>query len=150
MQETTTTRSARETQELASSVAARLRDTHLSRAAVVTLRGDLGAGKTTFTQGLLRALGVAEPVTSPTFVLVQRYPVSTPPFTNAYHVDAYRLTKAADLDALELGEPLKDPSNVIVIEWPEVGADAFTPTVDLAFSHGPDPEVRDVTATWHA
>lgn len=150
MPETVTTHSASETQHLAGQVAERVKSAPGKRATIVTLRGDLGAGKTTFTQGFLRALGIADTVTSPTFVLVQRYPLEVAHLKNAYHVDAYRLTSAEDLGALDLTGAAADPANVIVVEWPEVGGALFSPTVDVAFAHGSTPEERTITVTWHA
>ncbi len=101
---------------------------------VVLLDGDLGAGKTTFTQGLARALGVSEPVTSPTFTLMQIYP------TNAgfdlCHVDVYRLERLSEVIELALPEMLDDGA-AAVIEWGERAAAALTPDflqVDLALS----------------
>ncbi len=147
---TVTTHSREETQALAAEVATGLAHAPHDRATVLTLRGDLGAGKTTFTQGLLRALGVTENVTSPTFVLVQRYALSTPAFDNAYHIDAYRLGAAVELETLGLSEPLTDKRALLIVEWPEVGSDLFIPTIDVAIAHGTIPEERTITVTSHA
>jgi tRNA threonylcarbamoyladenosine biosynthesis protein TsaE len=79
---------------------------------VVSLTGDLGAGKTCFVQGAARALGVREPVVSPTFVLVREYRGDVP----IYHVDVYRLDRLQEV--LDLGfEDLLDPAGVMFIEW---------------------------------
>lgn len=93
-------------------------------ATVLALYGDLGAGKTTFTQLLARTLGIEEDVTSPTFVIQKRYPLSAQGFTQLIHVDAYRLEDAGQLRVLGWDELMEDPENLIVIEWPEkvVGA----------------------------
>ena len=81
---------------------------------VVALSGELGAGKTVFVQGLVRALGVATGATSPTFVLVNEYRGRLP----VHHVDAYRTQSLAEL--LDLGLPeLMDGDGVTVIEWAE-------------------------------
>ena len=149
MPETAITHAREETQQLAADAARRLADLPRERAAVVTLRGELGAGKTTFTQGLLAALGVAEPVTSPTFVLVHRYGLAGA-FANAYHVDAYRLAEAGDLDALGLAAPLSDPESLVIVEWPEVGGDLFDPALDVLLEHGGDEHERRVTLDWRA
>ncbi len=81
---------------------------------VVALSGELGAGKTVFVQGIVRALGVATGATSPTFVLVNEYRGRLP----VHHVDAYRTESLAEL--LDLGLPeLMDGDGVTVIEWAE-------------------------------
>ncbi len=81
---------------------------------VVLLTGDLGAGKTTLTQGIGAGLRVRGPVTSPTFVLARRHPslVGGP---DLVHVDAYRLDTALELDDLDLDTDLG--SSVVVVEW---------------------------------
>lgn len=85
---------------------------HLLRAGdVVVLTGELGAGKTTFTRGLGEALGVRGAVTSPTFVLARTHPRTEG--APLVHVDAYRLSDAAELDDLDLDLP----GSITVIEW---------------------------------
>ena len=80
---------------------------------VIALLGDLGAGKTTLVQGLARGLGITQPVTSPTFILMNEYP-SAPPL---YHVDCYRLADAP-AEAVEIGlEEVLYGDGVCVIEW---------------------------------
>ena len=91
---------------------------------VLLLDGDLGAGKTTFTQGLARAMGVGEAVTSPTFALVRSYPTSFG--VELIHVDVYRLDELADIVALGLPEMIDDGA-VTVIEWGEKAAPALGP-----------------------
>ena len=79
---------------------------------VVSLTGDLGAGKTTFVQGAARGLGVEDPVVSPTFVLVREYRGQVP----VYHLDVYRLDRLQEV--LDLGfEDFLDPSGVVFVEW---------------------------------
>lgn len=92
-------------------------------AAVVALQGDLGAGKTTFTQAAAAALGVTETVTSPTFVIEKIYKLSHPHFTHLIHIDAYRLESGKELLSLGWNEIAADPTNLIFIEWPERVAD---------------------------
>lgn len=89
------------------------------KATVLALRGDLGAGKTTFTQALARELGVNENVTSPTFVIMKIYDLSGKRFERLIHIDAYRFDSPDELDGLNFNDFLKDPKNLIIIEWPE-------------------------------
>ncbi len=86
-------------------------------AVVIALNGHLGSGKTTFVQAVARAFGVKDNITSPTFVLMKRYELSGQRFKNLIHIDAYRLESGADLDALELGNIVADPGNLVLIEW---------------------------------
>lgn len=97
------------------------------RATVVALEGELGAGKTTFTRGWLRELGVKRKINSPTFVLMKRYGLDTSKqslgtragIKNVYHLDAYRLRDSEDLEQLNFKEILSDPENLVLVEWPE-------------------------------
>ena len=102
------TSSPGETEELAAELAATL-----GPGDVVLVRGDLGAGKTTFVRGACRALGVSEPVVSPTFTIGRRYRGRVP----VSHLDLYRL---ADLGAEEPGllEDYLTPDAVAFVEWP--------------------------------
>ena len=102
-------------------------------ATLVTLSGDLGAGKTTFTQGLAKALGVSEPITSPTFVLAKSYQLPDSPFKKLVHIDAYRLAEGKDLATLAFSEVMEDAGTIVMLEWPEIVADAL-PVPDVAVS----------------
>lgn len=85
---------------------------HLVAGDVVGLTGDLGAGKTVFTKGIARALGIADEVTSPSFTVVSEYVGRLP----LYHIDLYRMDGAADL--LDLGiEELIYGNGISVVEW---------------------------------
>jgi len=99
---------------------------HLKRGAVVFLAGDLGAGKTTLARGVLRGLGHAGAVTSPTYTLAECY---APGGRAVYHFDLYRLQSAAELETAGLRDAL-DGESLVLIEWPERGGDAM-PAPDL-------------------
>ena len=88
-------------------------------ATVLAFAGDLGSGKTTFTQALARRLGVTTTITSPTFLIQKVYPLTGQLFNKLIHVDAYRLEKAEELLRLGFLDLLNDRDNLIIIEWPE-------------------------------
>jgi len=90
----------------------------------VLLGGELGAGKTTFTQGLAAALGVAGPVTSPTFVLLHSYPTSAG--WDLLHADVWRLEQLQEVIDLAIPELLEEGA-VAVVEWGELAAPALAP-----------------------
>ncbi|MCR4333455.1 MAG: tRNA (adenosine(37)-N6)-threonylcarbamoyltransferase complex ATPase subunit type 1 TsaE [Patescibacteria group bacterium] len=93
---------------------------HKEVATLITLSGELGAGKTSFTRSVAKALGVEETVTSPTFVLEKIYLL--PPgknFKRLIHIDAYRLEKGSTLAPLGFDELMQDAGNLILLEWPE-------------------------------
>jgi tRNA threonylcarbamoyladenosine biosynthesis protein TsaE len=105
---TLTTNGAAETEAVGEAIGSQLRVGDL-----VVLSGDLGAGKTTFTKGLARALGVEQRVTSPTFTIVQEYDGRLP----VAHVDVYRLERIQELYDFGFEELLED--RVTVVEWGE-------------------------------
>jgi len=86
---------------------------------VVAVQGPLGAGKTRFIQGLAEGLGVTEPVQSPSFILIQAYPL--PDGGRFYHVDLYRLSEPEEAWTLGLWDLFEEPA-VIAMEWPERAA----------------------------
>lgn len=103
-------------------------------ATLVTLSGELGAGKTAFTKEVAKALGVDEVVTSPTFVLEKIYALPTEKlFKRLIHIDAYRLESGKDLAPLGFEESMQDTGNLILLEWPEKVADVLPkPTVQIS------------------
>ncbi|MBI0121363.1 tRNA (adenosine(37)-N6)-threonylcarbamoyltransferase complex ATPase subunit type 1 TsaE [Lactobacillus kullabergensis] len=82
---------------------------------LLLLNGDLGAGKTTLTQGIGRELGIKRPVKSPTFTIVREYPEARLPL---FHMDFYRLEND-DLSSIDLSAYMAEPG-LVVIEWPEI------------------------------
>ena len=101
---------------------------------VVTLAGDLGTGKTTLARGVLRGRGWTGPVKSPTFALVEHYPLSN---LYLYHFDFYRFDDAAEWDDAGFAECFRDDS-VCLVEWPERVA-ALLPPADVAITLAHDP-----------
>ena len=93
----------------------------LTPGAVIAYRGDLGAGKTAFTRGLARGLGYAEPVTSPTYTIVNEYLGGRLPL---FHFDMYRLASSDDLWDIGWDDYL-DRGGVCAVEWSENVADAL-------------------------
>jgi tRNA threonylcarbamoyladenosine biosynthesis protein TsaE len=121
----------KDTRDFAKNVFWRLASSKRDRAVVLALKGELGAGKTTFSQGILRAAGAQGPFTSPTFVIMKVYQLSekrkaksgklqlkSKTFSTVYHFDAYRV---GSRDIFDLGweEIINNPDNLVLIEWPE-------------------------------
>ena len=108
-------------------------------ATLITLQGELGAGKTAFAQAVARALGVEEVVTSPTFVLEKIYALHDQPFKRLVHIDAYRLESGADIAPLGFDELSQDPGNLVLFEWPEkVGGALRAPAAAISFTVNSD------------
>lgn len=104
------------------------------QATVVGLFGDLGSGKTIFTQALALYLGITEDITSPTFVIEKRYEINQGqafgvpkawPWSKLIHIDAYRLEGGKEILNLNFSEDLNNSDNLILIEWPEKVTDAL-------------------------
>jgi tRNA threonylcarbamoyladenosine biosynthesis protein TsaE len=100
----------------------------------------LGAGKTTCVRGLLRALGVAGAVRSPTYTLLEIYPLAE---RTCVHVDLYRVQRPGEVDELGLRD-LLDPEHLLLIEWPEKGGVAV-PRADLVLTLEYDDAGRRAT-----
>ncbi len=117
---------------------------------LILLSGDLGAGKTTFAQGLARGLGIEETVTSPTFVIAREHPHAHggPPLL---HVDAYRVGTGLELDDLDLTSDLE--GSVVVVEWGRGLAERLSPArldVEITRSDDAEDETREVSLSTHA
>jgi tRNA threonylcarbamoyladenosine biosynthesis protein TsaE len=110
---------------------------------VVLLRGDLGSGKTTFVRGAARALGVTEPVTSPTFTIGQRYAGAVP----VSHLDLHRLAGDHGLEAEDpaLLDDYLTADAIAFVEWPEPATPLIAePAAVVTLSHG-GGDVREIT-----
>ncbi len=113
----------------------------LSEGAVLLLDGPLASGKTTLAQGVARGLGVAEPVTSPTYTIVSEYTGRLP----FYHIDLYRIGSEEDLDELGL-EDILGREGVCVVEWPERAGRAMPPNATTITIRINDDGSRTITA----
>ena len=108
------TNSSQETQELGQKLAERLKSGDF-----IALFGELGGGKTTFVQGLVRGLGIKKRITSPTFIILREYKIPNKS-SNFYHIDLYRINMENN-EAPELGldEIIKEKRDIVVVEWAE-------------------------------
>ena len=111
--------------------------------AVVHLHGDLGAGKSTLARAWLRALGVDGPVRSPTYTLVERYPLASG--GEALHLDLYRIGDAGELEFLGLDDV---DARLWLVEWPARGRDAL-PAPDLELRLAVEAEGRSAALSFH-
>ncbi len=112
--------------------------------AVVYLEGDLGAGKTTFARGFLRACGVTGAVRSPTYTLIEVYETAA---VSILHLDLYRLRDSSELEPLGLREWAR-PGHVWLIEWPDRGEGLLPfPDLRVSLSGGADRHEINVNAT---
>jgi len=87
------------------------------KAVVICLDGELGAGKTVFVQGLAKGLGIEKRITSPTFVLMKKFPLPGSVFGNFYHIDCYRLEEPEDILKIGFEKIASRPENIICLEW---------------------------------
>lgn len=113
--------------------------------ATLYLSGELGAGKTTFARGFLRALGVTEPVRSPTYTLLELYPAPT---LTLLHIDLYRIHDGAEIESLGLREWAREGC-VWLIEWPE-RAGGRLPLADMSLTFTVGPAWHEITARAHS
>ena len=139
MKRTYSAQSIEETWRVAAEVAEQL-----TPGMVLALTGDLGAGKTTFMQGIALALGIKRPITSPTFTLCQEY--QTPKF-KLVHMDLYRLNGPNDLLTIGFPEHLESGA-VVAVEWPERGGDLIPPdALHISLTLSDEDETRTIEIT---
>ncbi len=103
-----------QTQKIAKDLSQKFKNT----GGIIALMGDLGAGKTTFTQGFAKALGIKEKIISPTFVITRQHQI---PNTNRFlfHIDLYRLENITSLPEIGISEFIDQKNSIVIIEWPE-------------------------------
>ena len=91
-----------------------------SKALVFELKGNLGSGKTSFTQGFARGLGIKEKITSPTFNLMKKFKINKKSkFEFFFHIDCYRVEKSKEMLDLGFREIISNSKNIVIIEWPD-------------------------------
>ena len=134
-----TTHSADETQALGQKLASRL-----APGDVIAYFGDLGAGKTAFTRGLAQGLGITDPVTSPTYTIVNEYLSGRIPL---FHFDMYRLSSSDEL--FDIGwEDYLSRGGVCAVEWSENVEDALQDAIRITIEKDADePDTRHITLT---
>ena len=132
------TYSAEETRKLASKIAA-----ETPNGTVFALDGNLGAGKTVFASGFAAGLGITEPVSSPTFTIVQEYPYAKGMF---FHLDLYRIDNPDAALAFGIDEFLYASDAISLVEWPERIDGLFPPgTVRVTIERTEQEETRKIT-----
>ena len=132
--------SENDTANLAAELAA-----ELPKGTVIALYGDLGAGKTVFSRAFAKAIGVKENVSSPTYTIIQEYPLTDGGYF--YHLDLYRIKNSRDALAFAVDEYLNDSNSYALLEWPERIEDILPPeTLVINIKHLSDTE-REITVT---
>lgn len=136
-----TTHSPRATERLGFEVTREAGEIKRPHALVIALDGPLGGGKTTFTKGIFKALGVKGKAVSPTFILMRH--LRLPRGRAIYHIDLYRIADPQAIKILELREIFAAPGNVAVIEWAKHAARLLPKdAVWVSFKHGRKEEER--------
>ncbi len=116
-----------------------------NQAVILALKGNLGSGKTTFTQGFLRGLGIKKKITSPTFVIAKRYTLHATRYKSVYHIDCYRIKKSQELLILGIKEIFDNSKNIVLIEWPErISKILPKERINLKFEYGKKENERKI------
>ncbi len=113
------TKSPEETALVAENILRIVKENKKEGAAVLALFGDLGAGKTSFSQSLGKILGVKEGMQSPTFLIQKTYDTTDSVFKKFTHIDAYRLDRPEEILPLGWNELIEKKDEIIAVEWPE-------------------------------
>lgn len=138
-----TTRSEEETKKIAQEFGNNLHGGEL-----IFLYGDLGAGKTTFVRGVAESMGFDQPVRSPSFTIVNRYPIEHKTIKKILHVDLYRIDDPAEIETLALEEEVGKLDTITFIEWPEKGDDYLPkPTYECLFKMNENAHIIEIKKT---
>ena len=111
-------------------------------ALVLGLMGELGSGKTTFIRGFIKSFGIKKRITSPTFLIMRKF-FSASQKCHLYHFDFYRSSSRKDLKILEFDKIIKNPQNIVLIEWAEKIKNLLPKdAIWLTFQHGKEINQR--------
>jgi len=140
IEEVFVTRSSEETQNIGKKLGEKL-----SGHTIITLHGELGAGKTTFVQGVAKGLGITKRIISPTFVIIRTYELTNRgQLKNFYHIDLYRLENKHAIEGLGVEEQMSEKDNILVIEWAERLGDLLAKKrIDITFTYV-DENTREI------
>lgn len=127
--ENITTSNSQETEKLGFEFANKIVD-----GGIICLYGDLGSGKTTFTKGFAKGLGISERIISPTFVIVRQHALANE--KTFYHIDLYRLENESELQGIGLSDIFTDNNAIVLVEWAErLGKYLPEKRWDIKFEH---------------
>ena len=111
--------SIEELKKQAEIIVEKLKKEQNNKGVLLTISGELGAGKTTFAQIVGSLLGVSVNMQSPTYTICRKYNIESGHFKAIYHIDAYRLESGKELDDINFRDMLESPRTLILLEWPE-------------------------------
>ena len=144
MTKTVVTKNENETMLVGEELAKEFLELELDRSIVIFLQGELGAGKTTLTKGILKGLNYDEVVTSPTYNLVQIH--ETEKF-KVFHFDLYRITEPIELEEIGIDEYLSETSSLSIFEWPKNG-EANLPSpdylIEISYKEESERNIREL------
>ncbi|MEK7542801.1 MAG: tRNA (adenosine(37)-N6)-threonylcarbamoyltransferase complex ATPase subunit type 1 TsaE [Patescibacteria group bacterium] len=114
-------------------------------ALVISLRGELGSGKTTLIQGIARGLGLKRHIVSPTFLLMRVYAIAKKQKRKLLHIDAYRIATKKDAAILENKDFFNNPAHIVAVEWPERIPHLMRKrTIEITIKHGTSEHERSI------
>lgn len=140
------TKNAKETRLLAKELASSFAAQRNKKKRIIALTGELGSGKTTFVKSFTRAVGVNKKITSPTFLIIRRFPIKNKQFKNIFHIDAYRIKGNDEAISESIKNALLDKSGLVLVEWAENIKRALPKdTIWVKFKYGKERNERKIT-----
>ena len=138
------TSNANETMLVGEELAREILEKEVDRSIIIFLEGELGAGKTTFTKGILKGLNYDEVVTSPTYNLVQIHETKN---YRVFHFDLYRISEPIELEEIGIDEYLNETSSLSIFEWPKNG-EANLPSpdylIEISYKEESERNIREL------